>query len=322
MREITVDPSGIGKRLDRFLHGAVPGLPTALAQKCLRLKRIKVNGKAAKPDARLCAGDVVTLFIEEEYFAQQARADALLGSFRHHLRIVYEDAQVLLIDKKPGLIVHPDEAEKVNTLVTHVRAYLYQRGAYDSMAEGAFAPTPVNRIDRFTGGIVLFAKTREALDVLNRAIRDGEVHKYYLCAVHGALNRADGLLDDYLLKNETQKRVTVLRHDAPGAQRAQTAYRTLARGDGLSLLECRLLTGRTHQIRAQLAAAGHPLLGDNQYGDAKRDAQYDRTYQALYAYRVEFYFEGEAGALAPLNGRTFQVGSVPFAASYFPGVRY
>lgn len=318
MREFSIQSRGAGKRLDRWLSQELPALPMGLMQKFIRLKRVKINGKAAQRDTRLAEGDVLQLYLNDEYFEKPRSIDPFLSKLHPRLSIVFENEHVLLVDKRPGLITHPDEHEKVNTLLTHARAYLYQKGEYDSMTPGAFAPALCNRIDRFTGGIVILAKTEQAMHILNRKIREREVEKRYLCIVHGRVNPPSGLLDNAILKQQGQKRVTVLDHDVPDAQRAQTRYRTLACRDGLSLMECELLTGRTHQIRAQFAHLRHPLLGDNQYGDPRLDKRYHRHYQALYAYRLDFRFTSDAGVLAPLNGRSWQVNDVAFVREYFP----
>ena len=204
----------------------------------------------------------------------------------------------------------------MNTLLTHVRAYLYQKGFRGA---NGFQPVLVNRIDRFTGGLVICAKTEEAMHILNAKIRSHELTKLYLAAVHGAMRPADGTLDSCILKDAARSRVSVLHKEAPGAQRAVTHYRTLTRENGLSLVECELVTGRTHQIRAQFADAGHPLLGDRQYG-AAQDARVSG--QALYAYGLRFAFETDAGILNDLNGRSFHVKRVPFAEELFPSFRY
>lgn len=318
MREFTIQPCDAGKRLDRWLSRELPALPMGLMQKFIRLKRIKLNGKAAPHDARLQEGDLLQLYLGDEYFEKPKAVDPFLSKIHPHLSIVYEDENLLLADKRPGLTAHPDEHEKVNTLLTHARAYLYQKGGYDSMDPAAFAPVLCNRIDRFTGGIVMIAKSEAAMHVLNQKIRSREIEKRYLCIVHGRVDPPEGLLDSYILKPKAQKHVAVLDREAPGAQRAQTRYRTLAAKGGLSLLECELLTGRTHQIRAQFAHIGHPLLGDGQYGDPRRDERYHRHFQALYAYRLDFRFTGDAGVLEPLNGRNWQVADVPFVHEYFP----
>ena len=316
MKTLTVQPADDGKRLDRWMKTNVPGLSLGLTQKYLRLKRVKVDGKPARGEDRLRAGACVNLYIEDEFFEPREKPDALLSRFRWKLTVVYEDENILLADKQPGLISHPDENEKVNTLLTHVRAYLYQKGFRGA---NGFQPVLVNRIDRFTGGLVICAKTEEAMHILNAKIRSHELTKLYLAAVHGAMRPADGTLDSCILKDAARSRVSVLHKEAPGAQRAVTHYRTLTRENGLSLVECELVTGRTHQIRAQFADAGHPLLGDRQYGPAQ-DARVNG--QALYAYGLRFAFETDAGVLNDLNGRIFHVKRVPFAEELFPAFRY
>lgn len=317
MREYTIDVKDAGKRLDRWLSGELPALPMGLRQKYIRLKRIKINGRAAQPDARLSAGDQLQLYIGDEFFEKPKAVDLFLSKIHPHLDILYEDENLMLVDKRPGLMCHPDASEKVNTLITHVQAYLYQKGEYDSMDDRAFAPALCNRIDRFTGGIVIIAKTEAALRILNQKIRDREIEKRYLCVIHGRIAPPSGTLTHFIVKPQGAKRVTVLNHAAPGAQRAQTQYQTLETRGDLSLVECNLLTGRTHQIRAQFAAKGHPLLGDGQYGDARRDERHHRSYQALYAYRVAFNFKTDAGILNPLKGRSWHVKAVPFVREYF-----
>ncbi len=306
MREWTVGPEAGGKRLDRYLAARLGGVPAGALQKFLRLGKIKRNGRRANAGDRLCAGDALQLYLDDDCFeaAPPRRPDPLLSRFRPHLAVLYEDSALLLIDKKPGMLVHPDASEKVNTLVTHVRAYLYQKGEYDP--ESGFAPAPCNRIDRFTGGIVIFAKAKDALLAVDALIRARKLRKFYHCIVRGALRPPEGVLKNFLLKGE--KRVRVLDRPEKGAQAAETRYRTLDARGGMSLVECELITGRTHQIRAQMAHAGHPLLGDGQYGDAAWNRAMGRGSQALYAIRLEFPRE-LTGVLAPLSGRSFALQS-------------
>ncbi len=318
MRRIDVAPIDAGKRLDKWLLKTLPALSMGMMQKYVRLGRVKINGKKAKPDAHIEAGDAVELYIGDEFFEPVKRRDALLDGFSWRLNVVHEDEQILIVDKPVGMIVHPDDDEKINTLVTHARAYLYQKGEYDSQNEGAFAPVPCNRIDRFTGGLVIIAKTREAMNVINLAIRDREIEKGYLAIVHGAPRPAEGLIDNWILKTPGKRKVRVLRREAPGAQRAQTRYRVLESRGGLSLVDCDLLTGRTHQIRAQFADLGHPLLGDGQYGDPREAGRLGLGQQALYAYRLGFRFEKDAGVLSGLSGASFEVQDVPFVEVFFP----
>ena len=319
MKEFTIGTNYAGQRLDRFLGKAVPLLPASLAQKYIRIKRIKLNGGRAERDTRLKAGDVLQLYINDEFFDKPREDNAFLTVATPKLNIVYEDEHILLADKRPGLAVHPhDGAEYGRTLIDHIQAYLYQKREWRPREENAFTPALCNRIDRNTGGIVIAAKTAEALRVLNQKIKDREMDKRYLAIVEGTPKPAKGSLKGYLFKDAKKNRVFVTNTPQTGAKSCQTNYVTLASKNGLSLVECELITGRTHQIRAQFAHAGHPLLGDGKYG--KLDKRFDRTYQALYSYKLTFQFTTDAGALEYLNGKSFQVEKVDFAEEYFPGV--
>ena len=318
MKEFTIGTNDAGQRLDRFLAKAVPLLPASLAQKYIRLKRIKRNGQRAQRDDRLEAGDVLQLYINDEFFDKPREDNAFLTVAAPRLNIVYEDEHILLVDKRPGLAVHPhDGAEYGRTLIDHIQAYLYQKREWRPREENAFTPALCNRIDRNTGGIVIAAKTAEALRVMNQKIRDRELDKLYLAIVEGVPKPPQGSLKGYLFKDAKQNRVYVSDRPQPGSKTCQTNYRTLASRSGLSLVECRLITGRTHQIRAQFAHAGHPLLGDGKYG--KLNKRFDRSYQALYSYKLTFTFTSDAGALDYLNGQSFQVRQVDFVEEYFPG---
>lgn len=319
MRQYVIEPSDAGKRLDKWMMDIVPGFRHDGVQKALRKKTVRVNGVHADGSVRLKTGDEVKLFLPDELFKPAVEEDLFLKNFHVHLHILYEDENLILADKKPGLMVHPDDRERVNTLLTHIQAYLYQKGEYDSRKKDSFVPALCNRIDRFTGGIVIAAKNEPTLKVINAKIAAREVRKFYLCAVHGTLVPAEGIMKNYIYKPDGQRSVRVLDRPALGALESVTGYRTLAVRNGLSLVECELLTGRTHQIRAQMANAGHPLLGDSQYGDQALDTRFDRGYQALYAYRVDFDFSSDAGHLNYLRGRSFRVRIVAFASELFPG---
>ena len=318
MKEMTIGPNDAGQRLDRFLAKAVPLLPASLAQKYIRLKRIKRNGARVERDTRLVAGDVLQLYINDEFFDKPREDNAFLTVATPKLNIVYEDDHILLVDKRPGLAVHPhDGAEYGRTLIDHIQAYLYQKREWRPREENAFTPALCNRIDRNTGGIVIAAKTAEALRVMNQKIKDRELDKRYLAIVEGAPKPREGSLRGHLFKDAKQNRVFVSDKPQPGSKSCQTNYRVLTTQNGLSLVECELITGRTHQIRAQFAHAGHPLLGDGKYG--KLNKNFDRNYQALYSYKLTFTFTTDAGGLEYLNGKSFRVEKVDFVEEYFPG---
>ena len=319
MKEFTITQNDAGQRLDRFLAKAVPLLPASLAQKYIRIKRIKCNGQRIERDTRLKAGDVLQLYINDEFFDKPREDKAYLTVASPKLNIVYEDEHILLVDKRPGLAVHPhDGAEYGKTLIDHIQSYLYQKREWRPREENSFTPALGNRIDRNTGGIVIAAKTAEALRVLNQKIKDREMDKRYLAIVEGTPKPREGSLQGHLFKDAKNNKVFVTDKPQPGSKSCQTNYKGLASAQGLCLVECELITGRTHQIRAQFAHAGHPLLGDGKYG--KLDKRFDRKFQALYSYKLTFQFTTDAGALAYLNGKTFQVQKVDFAEEYFPGV--
>lgn len=318
MKELHISKNDSGQRLDRFLSKAVPLLPPSLAQKYIRLKRIKLNGGRAQRDTRLQEGDTLSLYINDEFFDTPKAENAYLTVSVPKLNLVYEDENILLVDKKPGQAVHPhDGAEYGKTLIDHIQAYLYAKREWRPREENAFTPALCNRIDRNTGGIVIAAKNAEALRILNDKIRDREIDKRYLAVIEGQIRPQAGTLSGYLFKDAVKNRVFVTDTPQPGSKTAVTKYRTLAQGKGLSLVECELLTGRTHQIRAQFAHAGHPLLGDGKYGKLGKDAI--RKYQALYSYKLTFTFPTDAGVLNYLKGKTFTVSDVDFARELFPG---
>ena len=318
MKSIVVDQGWDGRRLTRFLQKTLPAAGMGQIRKFLRLGRVKVDGKRPGEDFVLAAGQRVELYVEDSLCEAPEREDPFYSKIHPKLSILYEDAQVMLLDKRAGLVCHPDEGEKVHTLLTHAQAYLYQKGEWRPGA--GFAPALCNRIDRMTCGIVILAKTPEALRAMDAKIRTREVEKYYLCIVHGRMKHPEGTLAHLLIHRPGEKKVAVARSGEPGAKEAVTYYRAVDERGGLTLCECLLGTGRTHQIRAQFAAIGHPLLGDNQYGSAKRNTPFGVNGQALCAYRLHFAFDDRGGVLEGLGGRTFQVRDVPFVREFFPDV--
>ena len=303
MRILKVNHNDAGQRLDKFLSKAVQGLPMSLMYKFIRTKKIKRNRARTEPSVMLCEGDEIQLFIRDEFFASPEEDTGALSRIRPKIEAVYEDDNILLVHKRPGVLVHEDDEAQDNTLIMHIKAYLAQKGEYDPEAEQSFAPALCNRIDRNTGGIVIAAKNAEALRVMNQKIRDDEVRKFYYCIVHGEMPRREDTLRAYLRKDSLHNQVEVT--DAPlhGSKDIITKYRVIASRGGNSLLEVELVTGRTHQIRAHLAHIGHSLLGDGKYGVNRADAQAGYKDQALYARKLIFNFKDESGALGYLKGR-------------------
>ena len=317
MREFTIHKNDADQRLDRFLLKAVPLLPASLAQKYIRLKRIKVNGARAERDYRLREGDLLQLYLNDEFFEAPSEENVYLTIVNPRLHIIYEDENIMLLDKPAGMVVHADEGEKVNTLVNHMLAYLYQKREWKPREENAFTPALCNRIDRNTGGIVIAAKNTEALRVLNEKIRERELSKFYLCICLGRPEPPKGRIECFLRKDSKTNTVRVYHHPVPDGRSAVTLYETLETRDRLSLVEVELLTGRTHQIRASFADMGHPLLGDGKYGVGSVNRRYGETQQALYSYRLRFDFPTDAGILNYLRGREFIADEVPFRRKYF-----
>ena len=317
MRELTIQKNDADQRLDRFLGKAVPLLPASLAQKYIRLKRIKVNGVRAERDCRLREGDKLQLYINDEFFETPSEENVYLTIVNPRLHIIYEDENIMLLDKPAGMVVHADEGEKVNTLVNHLLAYLYQKREWKPREENAFTPALCNRIDRNTGGIEKKKKNAEALRVLNEKIRERELSKFYLCICLGRPEPPKGRIECFLRKDSKTNTVRVYHHPVPDGRSAVTLYETLETRDRLSLVEVELLTGRTHQIRASFADMGHPLLGDGKYGVGSVNRRYGETQQALYSYRLRFDFPTDAGILNYLRGREFIADEVPFRRKYF-----
>ncbi|MBQ7302733.1 MAG: RluA family pseudouridine synthase [Clostridia bacterium] len=316
MQTIVIQKNDAGQRLDKFLTKTFRNLPVSMMYKYIRQKDIKRNGKRCTIADRLCEGDVLTLYIKDEFLIQAPPVHDFMSASRK-LDIVYEDDHILLLNKKAGLLCHPDDREFGDTLIGRVQRYLFENGQYDPDAENSFAPALVNRIDRNTSGIVIAAKTAEALRVLNQKLRDRELHKYYLCIVHGIPSPASATLTAYLEKNESQNRVYISQKPQAGARSIATRYTVLESRGGLSLLEIELLTGRTHQIRAHLASIGHPLLGDGKYGTNALNKGTGFFKQALCSYKLTFDFTTPAGELEYLNQKSFSISDIPFLQAFY-----
>ncbi len=310
MKTVVINGNDAGQRLDKFLGKYCINMPQSLMYKAIRKKRIKVNGKKSEISYRLCDGDVVDMYINDEFFEQQ-EYNSSYRTLQPRLNIVYEDENIILMDKPVGLIVHDDDTEKVNTLLNHMKAYLYRKGDYNPDDENSFAPSLCNRIDRNTGGIVIAAKNAITLKVINDKIKSREIKKFYMCLVQGRLDKKAETLTGYLVKNTDQNRVYI--HDTPqrNGKSIATRYKVVLEGRLTSLVEVELLTGRTHQIRAHFASIGHPLAGDGKYGTNEFNKKVGMKTQALYSYKLKFEFSDE-NHLSYLNGKSFEVKQIPF----------
>lgn len=321
MRTLTVNENDAGQRLDKFVQKSAKRIPLSLVYKLIRQKDIRVNGKRSDGAYRLACGDVVRMYIPDEFFGDVISPSEYARS-TVKLDVVYEDADILVVNKPAGMLCHSgsldgecaghDGADERGTLVFAVRAYLCSKNEYDPFAENSFAPALCNRIDRNTCGLVIAAKNAAALRSCNEMIRKRDISKYYLCAAHGRFAEPAGVIRASLRKNSADNTVSVTR--SPDAVDAQTRYTVIDYNTqyDITLLEVELITGRTHQIRAHMDSIGHPLVGDGKYGViGDTDRALGAKYQALCSYKIRF---GEPENLPRLYGLevVLRPSAVPF----------
>ena len=300
MKKIVVKKNDEGQRLDRFLLKNFEALPKSLMFKQIRKKNIKVNRKRCTPEQEIKEGDVIELYLPDDVLREKEKHYDFLKAPKE-LEIIYEDENIIVVNKKSGLLCHPEKGEYVNTLISSVKRYLYEKGEYTPENENGFSPALANRIDRNTSGIVLGAKNYEALKFLNEKIKNREIKKFYLTICEGRFEKESDTLEGYLIKNENKNMVTVSETETEGSKKITTRYNVLDYANGYSLVEVELLTGRTHQIRAHLASIGHPLMNDGKYGK-----KHGRFSQELCSYKVVFDFE-ENGSFEYLNKKCFKI---------------
>ena len=319
MREFVINRNDSGQRLDKYITKSVPLLPKSLMYKYIRSKRIKVNGKKSDIAYKLLENDIVSMYINDEFFEEVIPKYDFLNAGKN-IKIVYEDENLLLMDKPTGILSHPDEKNYGDTAISRIQRYLYEKGEYDPQKENSFAPALVNRIDRNTSGIIIAAKNAESLRILNKKLKNRELHKYYLCVVIGKLKNKSGLIEGFLEKNEKQNKVYISEKSNDKSKAIATKYNVLGYKCGLSLVEVELLTGRTHQIRASFSHLGNPLLGDGKYGTNAQNKQFGGyKKQFLYSYKLSFDFKTDAGCLNYLNHKTFEVADVWFKTAFYDG---
>lgn len=296
MKRFVAGSNDAGQRLDKFLTKLLTGASKSMIYKWLRKKRVKVNGKKQDISYVLQQGDVLELYINDEFFAERAFDKEKELEKELPLAVVYEDDNILVADKPAGIAAHGEDG----CLLDRVQSYLFKKGEYLPENENTFAPALCNRIDKNTTGLVMAAKNAMALRGINEKIRKREINKYYVLKVEGKINPSEGCIEGYTLKNEKERKVYFYKTELPMSRYCKTWYRTL---DDDGTVEALLMTGRTHQIRASFAAIGHPLLGDVKYG-AKKNGRYN--FQQLRAYRIEFNFSTPAGELEYLKGKVIE----------------
>lgn len=304
MRQVTVNENDGGQRIDKFITKLMPKLPGSMLYKGLRKKCVRLNGRHVKEGSvRVESGDVLQLYFNDEFFEQEPD----FVYVKPELDIVYEDENILVINKAVGVLVHPDAGKKSKTLVDMVQSYLYAKGEYDPVRENTFRPSLCNRLDRNTGGLVIAAKNASALREVNESIRNRSIKKYYMAVAEG-YTEDSGRLDGYVTRSGLV--TSVADRNSSGAKKVSLSYRAVARKNGYTLLEIELHTGRTHQIRSQLSFAGFPLAGDTKYG-----GHGGRFRQALWSVRLVLSFDA-ASPLAYLNGKEINV-KAPFETEFF-----
>ena len=308
--KFTVNSNDSGQRLDKFLSKALPSLPFSMMYKAIRTKDIKVNKKRTSHDFRLCEGDIVEVYLKED-FSKKIEFD--FKKLVPDVQVVYEDENLLIVNKPQGVSVHPDAVQEKSTLIDHIKAYLYQKGEYIPENENSFAPSLCNRIDRNTTGMVICAKNSASLRQINQMIKNNKVCKKYLLLCHGLLSKKSGTLTNYLEKNSDKNIVHILNSPTRNTVTAITKYTVIRENKALniSLCEAELMTGRTHQIRVQFAHIGHSLVGDGKYGINRDDIKMGFKYQALCSYSLEF-FPDKDSFLNYLSGKCFTI-SVPYS---------
>lgn len=314
MKEFKISINDSGQRLDKFIVKSIPNLPDSLMRKYIRIKRIKVNNSKALANYKLIVGDMVQCYINDEFFEKTIKT----FSAEYNLpNIVFEDDNIILVNKPEGLLSHNEDGDDTNTLIGNVRAYLYNTGAYNPETENSFIPSLCNRIDRNTSGIVIAAKTANALRIINEKIRDREITKKYLCIAVSENMDKTGKIQNFILKDVKENRVYISKTPVRGAKTAITLYKVIEKRGRLNLVECELITGRTHQIRAHLSSVGAPILGDSKYGINSINREYKEKYQTLCSYKVKFNFTTDAGELNYLQDMEFTLENIPFKDKYF-----
>lgn len=309
MQTIIISKNEAGQRLDKMLFKYLNLAGKSFVYKMLRKKNITLNGKKCDGSEKLSNGDELKLFLSEETIAKFSKTD-IPSVKKISLSIVYEDEHIILINKPSGMLSQRAD-EKDESLVEYLIDYLLRSNALTEQDLKSFRPSVCNRLDRNTSGMVIAGKSLAGLQIMSEAIKEHIIEKYYLCIVKGQL-KVPKKIDGYLWKNEQTNQVQIITEEKlakeKGALPIQTEYRPLKVGTYFTLLEVKLITGRTHQIRAHLSSIGFPIAGDYKYGDASVNKMLKNTYhissQLLHSYRLVMP-ESLKEPLSYLQGREF-----------------
>ena len=291
MRELTITPNEAGQRLDKLLLKYMDKAPKSFVYKMIRKKNITLNHKKCTGSEKPETGDKIQLWLSEDTIAnfREARKSIRVPV---HFTVIYEDGHVLAANKPSGLLSQKAEATDVS-LNEEIISYMMGKGEYTPEMADTFRPSVCHRLDRNTSGLILFGKSLTGLQTISGLIRERKIGKYYLCLVHGRMDKPQQVCG-WLEKDETTNRVTVIsdgdnRHKS---QQIETGYEPLKSAGNLTLLKVHLITGRTHQIRTHLASMGHPIIGDTKYGSLKVNhlfrKHYDLKYQLLHSWKMVF----------------------------------
>ena len=305
MKEFQITPNEAGQRFDKYLAKLLRNAPKSFFYKMLRKKNITLNGRKATGTEKLSTGDQIKLFLSDETFAKFSQQEQVARAFTD-LHIIYEDSNILLINKPVGMLSQPDDTKEAS-LVEYLTGYLLENGSLTEDDLRTFRPSVCNRLDKNTSGIIAAGKSLPGLQELSVLFHDRTVHKDYLCIVKGRITRPQHI-HGYLYKDTHLNKVTVLPNRIKDAQPIETQYTPVCCNERATLLKVRLITGRTHQIRAHLAAQGHPLAGDTKYGQQTFNRyfreHYNLRHQLLHAYRLTF--PELDGRLKSLSGKHFE----------------
>ncbi len=315
MKEFVINDNDSSQRVDKFVAKALPDLPKSMMYRLIRKKDIKINGKRCDISDRLNTGDIITIYVKDEVSAEK-KHDMNFLKCSSELDIVYEDENVLIVNKPVGLDSHSNGSPMTETLIDRIKHYLYNKKEYLPDSESSFAPALCSRLDRNTCGLVTAAKTAAALRDINEAIRSGNVHKIYHCIAVGKLPQKEDIITAYHQKDESRNLVKISDSPIDGYKPIKTGYRVLKEKGQLSLVEVKLYTGRTHQIRAHLAHIGAPILGDGKYGIVAVNKRYSTFRQALCAFSLEFHIP-ESSDMHYLNALNIKAPTPDFEKKLF-----